>query len=112
MSSYCIKNNVSKKRVLDFIEEENWINLSNDDLQIKNNRNEKVWRNDLAFIRKHLAIEGYFISNIKNDWSITSSGEKELKKLCQMVLDETNLKKVTSEGRKQAERFLHSENGC
>lgn len=62
---------------------------------IKHNRNELVWRNDLAFIRKHLAQEGLFVDGIRNNWSITDSGKLYLNELMQEVLNTETLSKIS-----------------
>lgn len=70
---------------------------------VKKNRNELVWRNDLAFVRKHLALNGFYNSGIHNDWGITQNGKAELKKLCSSIIAEDSLKKVSDFAKQQAE---------
>lgn len=106
MASYRLKGNVSKGRVLDYIESQNWINFVPHDLESKHNRNELVWRNDLAFIRKHLALEGLYASGTRNDWSITAKGVNALKLLCQQVASEGNLKKISVSAKQSAADIL------
>lgn len=50
----------TKEQVLDNIDDNDWILLSGADRQKKQNRNELVWQNDLAFVRKHLALNGWY----------------------------------------------------
>lgn len=95
LSSLSCGTNASKANVLDRIDDNGWIRLTTEDLKLRTNRNEPIWRNDLAFIRKHLAIEGLFQSQIKNDWSITELGKvhlsilyKEAKsEVCQLITE-------------------------
>lgn len=106
MSSYSLLNEVTKSRVLDKIEAEEWMVFSDKDLQVKHNRNELRWRNDLAFTRKHLAQLGLFQSAINNNWAITPDGISELSTLCSQVIKEGNLRKVSSSARANATRIL------
>lgn len=85
----------SKSDVLDYISSNEWLILSDKDKMIKHNRNELVWRNDLAFIRKHLAQEGLFVDGIRNDWSITDSGKFYLNELMQEVLNTATFSKIS-----------------
>ena len=52
---------------------------------MKQNIKELVWRNDFAFVRKHLEQNGFYISGKRNDWSVTEAGKEELKRLCMQV---------------------------
>ena len=86
-----ILNNTTpnKADVLDYIQNSNWANFSQRQLQIKKNRNELIWRNEFAFTKKHLMDEQCIV-NIRNNWSITTKGRSELKKLCNMVFTVSN----------------------
>ncbi|MEA4826910.1 MAG: hypothetical protein VB130_09785 [Clostridium sp.] len=53
MSIYDIGGSGSKKSVLDNINGKGYIEFNDLDLEVKKNRNELYWRNDLAFIRKN-----------------------------------------------------------
>lgn len=106
MSSYIIKINVTKRKVLDFIDDKEWIVFSANDLAKKHNRNELVWRNDFAFIRKHWAQEGLYNSGIRDDWSITEKGIEELKRLCSEALEASDLQKVSSKALNDASKIL------
>ena len=97
MSSFVVGCNATKSKVLDTIENCNWANLSEKDLQVKLNRNELVWRNDFAFVRKHLEQHGYYVKKKKNNWEITNEGKKELKRLCNEVTIENRFFKVTDQ---------------
>ena len=94
LSSFLQKNIATKNSVLDYIEEHDWIVLSAEDLKIRRNRNELIWRNDLAYVRKHLAIEGLYVSNERNNWSITDSGKEYLLSLFQEVLSCNSFSKI------------------
>ena len=85
----------SKSDVLNYISANEWLILSEKNKLVKHNRNELVWRNDLAFVRKHLAQEGLFVDGIRNNWSITDSGKLYLKELMQEVLNTANLSKIS-----------------
>ena len=95
LASYKIGKGASKSDVLDEISDNCWITLCANELEMKTNRNELVWRNDLAFVRKHLVQNGSIVSGIRNDWSITDSGIKELCELFSEVTttDANELKK-------------------
>ena len=76
-----------------------------EDLETKHNRNELVWRNDFAFVRKHLTQENFFVNGIFNDWSITDAGKKELFSLCNDVACVNNFKYISSVAREKAEEL-------
>lgn len=110
MSSYVIANDVTKAKVLDLIEANGWVNLSEDDKKIKHNRNELVWRNDFAFVRKHLEQNGFYISGERNNWAITEIGIKLLYKLCAEAAAESNLLVITPKGQEAAFLLLKKMN--
>ena len=98
LSSYqlCKKyGSVSKADVLDNIEDNDWIVLNEEDLKLKDNRNELVWRNDLAFVRKHLALHGWYVSDQRNNWGITESGISYLKDLYKELNNQSVFKKIS-----------------
>lgn len=109
LSSFMQEDIATKSAVLDYIEEKNWIILSNEDLQIRKNRNELIWRNDLAYVRKHLAMEGMFISSERNNWSITEKGIKALVTLFQEVLCCKEFFKISPTAISTAKEFLSVE---
>lgn len=94
LSSFLQKNTATKKSVLDYIEEHDWIVLSEEDLKIRRTRNELIWKNDLAYTRKHLAMEGFFVATERNNWSITDNGKEYLLSLFQEVLSCNNFSKI------------------
>ncbi|MBE6807295.1 MAG: hypothetical protein E7527_04705 [Ruminococcaceae bacterium] len=105
LSSYELGTNATKAAVLDNIVENGWVKLSDKDLETKHNRNELVWRNDFAFVRKHLTQENFFVNGIFNDWSITDAGKKELFSLCNDVACVNNFKYISSVAREKAEEL-------
>jgi len=94
LSSLLQKNIASKKSVLDYIEDHDWIILTAEDLKIRRNRNELIWKNDLAYVRKHLAIEGFYVSTERNNWSITDNGKEYLLSLFEEVLNCNSFSKI------------------
>lgn len=102
LSSYYLMNKysndkiISKREVLDTINDLGWVYLNNNDLKVKDNRNELVWRNDFAFIRKHLVEENFYYGNIKNNWKITSEGKSELERLHNICKLTNRFKKITN----------------
>ena len=98
-SYYCITNSLptTKQNVLDTIVENGWVDLNSIDLLAKHNRNELVWRNDFAFVRKHLAQEGFYLSAARNDWSISNpAGKRELARLFTIANSTESLQKITA----------------
>lgn len=77
----------TKKDVLDYISNNNWANFSKKQLLLMSSRNELVWRNEFAFIRKHLVKENSLFGHTRNSWEITPSGRNELKTLCNKVFN-------------------------
>lgn len=85
----------TKKQVLDNINEKKYINLSQEDLKIKDNRNEVKWRNDLAFTRKQLQSKEYIDGSQKNNWKITSKGIEYLLILIERLInDKSSISKL------------------
>lgn len=81
LSAYVNQNNCTKKAVLDYIDRMHWLNLTECDLQIIPAIGELKWRNQLAFTRKHLVMEGYLSKERKDWWKITESGIQQLSAL-------------------------------
>lgn len=108
MSIIDIGKSGSKKEVLDNISKKGYLNLNSTDLEVKKNRNELHWRNDLAFIRKKLVAEGYINDSEKNNWKITEDGERYLISLCEEVttLEVSELKKLSNLAVQKAKNFL------
>jgi len=110
MSIYDIGGSGSKKSVLDNINGKGYIEFNDLDLEVKKNRNELHWRNDLAFIRKKLVVEGYINDSEKNNWKITESGKTYLINLCEEIINTnfTELKKLSNFAVKSAKAYLES----
>lgn len=108
MSIYDIGGSGSKKLVLDNISEKGYIEFNELDLEIKKNRNELHWRNDLAFVRKKLVTDGYINDSEKNNWKITENGKMYLMNLCEEItnINVTELKKLSNFAVKSAKAFL------
>ena len=85
----------TKRNVLDIIAERRWATFTSYDLSVKHNRNELVWRNDFAFVRKHLVMEGFFQGDVPNCWSMTLSGQSELKRLYGVCVSSSGFQKIT-----------------
>lgn len=106
LGSYLCGNNATKSEVLDKIEDENLVILSDKDIQVKHNRNELVWRNDFAFVRKHLTIDGFYISGIRNNWGITEAGVNELHNLCKEVCSNNKFTYISTKAKEHAKLFV------
>lgn len=65
----------SKSQVLDEIEKAKLLKLSPSDLELMRSRNEVKWRNDLAYVRKHLVTERCLSDSSWNSWQITEHGK-------------------------------------
>lgn len=61
----------NKKDVLDFLENQDLIILTDKDKAILKSRNEVKWRNELAYVRYHLV---ELLALYQEDWAITVSG--------------------------------------
>lgn len=110
MSITDIGESGSKKSVLDNINSKGYLNFSSTDLEVKQNRNELHWRNDLAFIRKKLVIEKYVDDSQKNNWKITEKGKQYLISLCEEIvnIDTKEINKLSNLAVKKAINFLAS----
>ena len=86
----------TKSKILDKIEEEDLIKLTDKDRKLKHNRDEVIWRNDLAFVRKHLVILGYLDGNVRNRWMITDAGRQYHSGIFKKIKFEKKLLKVTA----------------
>ena len=106
LSSYTLSQSATKQTVLDAIADNNWATLSAKDLQQKTNRNELIWRNDFAFVRKHLVTNGWLKEGIRNDWSITDAGILELHNLYSEVLSETSFSYISDNAKRDAVDIL------
>jgi len=64
----------SKKDVLDYLRENNLVNLNREDLELRDTNNEEKWRNSFAFIRHHLVENRYLEANKYNKWQLNEFG--------------------------------------
>lgn len=71
----------TKAQVLDAVEAQGLLSFDERDLETMSSRDEIRWRNDLAFVRKHLVLEGYVSDHRRNEWRITAQGVKYLEAL-------------------------------
>lgn len=65
-----------KSRALDTVEALGLVRLFERDREVMERRNELRWRNDLAFIRKHLVDAHYLSDTHHNQWAVTEAGRK------------------------------------
>lgn len=68
----------TKRKVLDNIQDEKYLNLTPEDFKkipIGESSEEPKWRNVLAWYRNGLKKEGYISNSKRNDWRITESGK-------------------------------------
>lgn len=98
----------TKAQVLDRIAEQNWANFTEKQLEMKQNIKELVWRNDFAFVRKHLEQNGFYISGKRNDWSVTEAGKEELKRLCMQVFETDSFTVVSQNAVSYAKKLYKS----
>lgn len=76
-----LNNNSSKNEVLNYLLENDLIQLNENDFQILGTRNEEKWRNELAFVRSHLVKEGFLSNSNRDRWEITQLGDTYFEKL-------------------------------
>ena len=107
LSSYFLKEGATKSAVLDTIANNNWAYFSDEQLQEKSNRKELVWRNDFAFVRKHLVQNGLYVEGIRNNWSITEQGIIELRHLYTEVSSEKDFIYITLKAKTDAQHILY-----
>lgn len=67
-------SSASKRKTLDYLEENNLVILDDYAKKIMGTRNEEKWRNSFAFIRKHLVINSYISDEIRDNWQLTENG--------------------------------------
>jgi predicted HNH restriction endonuclease len=86
----------SKKDTLDYLENNDLINLTESDLAILKTRNEPKWRNELAFVRQHLVKENLLSNEIKAMWTLTEHGEDYLSNLYAQITHTNTYQRFTS----------------
>jgi predicted HNH restriction endonuclease len=87
----------TKPKVLDRIEKECWIKLKPHDIEIMDSRNEIRWRNNLAFIRKHLVSDGYVSDSVRGEWRITEKGRIHFDQLCHKAMKISSFRYVSNQ---------------
>ena len=75
----------TKRAVLDRIYSNEYADLTLRDLEVMASRDEEVWRNDFAYVRKHLVEHGFLDGSEKDNWQITSKGTQYFLKLVRKV---------------------------
>jgi hypothetical protein len=70
-----------KRRVLDHIDANGWLELDDRDREIMRSRNEARWRNDVAFTRHHLVLADHLSGFERDRWAITPRGREALRVL-------------------------------
>jgi len=108
LSIFDLSGGANKKQVLDNIQTQKYYMFSEQDLTMKSNRPELHWRNDLAYIRKHLVARGYINDSVRNLWSITEVGVDYLKILCNEVVNSQNsgFQKITFNAIERASEII------
>ncbi len=86
----------TKNQVLDEINQAGFMQLSHSDLQIMKSRNELKWRNDLAYIRKHLVTEGILSDSAWNKWQITERGRSYFASLGSRISNQQHFRHINS----------------
>ncbi|MBX3406772.1 MAG: winged helix-turn-helix domain-containing protein [Phycisphaeraceae bacterium] len=81
MAVAVLGGSATKSCVLDLIDARGWLSLDESDREIMETRNEARWRNDLAFIRHHLVLNGCLSGLHRNQWEITPKGRQVLRRL-------------------------------
>ncbi len=101
----------TKKEVLDNIDAQNYLEFNEHDLSLKHNRNELYWRNDLAYVRKGLADNGYIDDSEWNRWTITDDGVEYLRQISNELLatSSSSLKKLTTKANIIAKNWVDEE---
>jgi len=103
-----LRGSGTKKQILDNIDQQGYLALNRYDLSQKLNRPELVWRNDLAFIRKHLVTEGYLDGGQRDQWKITSSGSVYMQNLRLQISKnhQRSFQKLTQKAINRIERLV------
>jgi hypothetical protein len=93
----------TKDAVLNNIAIRRYLYLLPEQLELKQNRNEQVWRNDLAFIRKHLVLSGDLDGSRHNWWKVTEKGREHFQQLSEKVMASLVHQGLTAEAVERAE---------
>ena len=71
------KSKPKKRKVLDFLRITEIMNITEDEKEFRN-KNEVIWENDIAWIRKNLVEKGLILNREFNAWEISNIGEKKI----------------------------------
>lgn len=77
----------TKEDVLNNIQDKKYLNITPEDLKMRpigESSEEPIWRNNLAFTRKHLVMDGFIDDSHWNEWRITQTGKAHF---CSEVYD-------------------------
>jgi hypothetical protein len=94
-SSLDVGGKAKKHEALDNIEAKGYLKLNASDLERMPNRHELYWRNDLAYIRKHVVMGRYLDGSRFNNWEITQKGRDYFRVLSATILGERHLRKLS-----------------
>ncbi|WP_337968665.1 winged helix-turn-helix domain-containing protein [uncultured Flavobacterium sp.] len=84
----------TKNEVLNYLLENDIIQLNESDFEILATRNEEKWRNELAFVRSHLVKDGYLSNLSRNKWEITPQGIENFTILSKLLNEERNPSRI------------------
>lgn len=101
----------TKRKVLDYLIENDLINLREKDLKIRESVNEKVWRNNLAYIRKHLVDEGCLTNSSHGIWEISDKGRSYFYDLGKEAIHEGSFNFINQDSLGLVENYLEKSYG-
>lgn len=87
----------TKNQVLDEVAKTSLMQLSPSDVQVMRSRNELKWRNDLAYVRKHLVTAGHLSDSKWNNWQITEQGKNYFASLAVRVSSQKQFQHINPE---------------
>jgi Mrr N-terminal domain len=88
----------SKAEVLDRVAASGYLRFLPREMETMPTRDEVRWRNDLAYVRKHLVQRQYLKGMTHNSWEISERGNEYFKRLCANVSAERSFHKLAPEG--------------
>ena len=94
----------TKSAILDNIQNRGYLQLNERDISIMPSRNEPFWRNNMAFVRKHLVQNRTLSAAMFNRWEITARGRAYLNALAAEVTGAPQHRILASQG---LQRALH-----
>jgi hypothetical protein len=87
----------TKAETLDHIARHKFMKINAVDDQIMDNRDELKWRNNIAFIRKHLVETGYLDGSVRGMWKTTSKSKAYLASLINELDTRVHYSRITPE---------------